>query len=366
MFERLAALALACSLMPEPILAQQGRDSTALLRTRLAQVDAQVAVRHARERQEAEREPPRHGRVQTEGNFTVLVRESVPRDTIAQLARVADSLMADFGGIPDAFVLSGVLVMPTVSDAATLLASPALKNRRPIQLDWNGEPGTSRRNPMVLLEPVARTFMASRDSVWQAWLQFPYGVHWDREADGETAIYHLTDSEYQVGRECLAGRLRSCRLWLGVDDDAQPYRARYKPEELVRAIRGRAMGGADGAACRDGEADACARVLEARPWWGLHRVPAPDHARASLVRALRELHGTEAVRGALADRAGSIGERLARSAGVSEDSLIADWRMWVLRRGRAERVSAGVGDVLTAMLFTALLVTLATRSGRWR
>ena len=57
---------------------------------------------------------------------------------------------------------------------------------------------------------------------------------------------------------------------------------------------------------------------------------------------------------------------MARAAGVPEDSLISEWRSWVLSRGRSERVSAGVGDFASALIFILLLVAMATRSGRWR
>ena len=368
MFER-RAIVLALGLAAGPAMAQRAPDSTALLRTRLAQVETQLAVREEQRQQEEARAPKRLGRIQTEGNITVLVRESVPRDTIVRLATAADSILADFGGIPDTFTRTMIQVMPFVSDTATLLAAPGVKERRRLDLDWSGDlSGSNLGDGWMLAFPVTRAFRETLDSTWQNWLGYHFGVYWKRADDGEGAINELASPDFATGTECLAGRLRSCRLWLGVDNDVQPYRVRYKADELVRATRERHFGGPDGAACRNGEGDACARIIENGQTYGviLSPVPAPEHIRASLVRGVRELHGAGAVRQALADQNGSVGERLARAAGVSEDSLMAEWRRWVLSRGRTERVSAGVGDVLTALLFTALLVGLATRSGRWR
>jgi len=351
-----------------PALAQRASDSTLLLRARLAQVDAQIATREAALREEEARAPARLGRLQTEGNFTLLVRESAPRDSVTRLARSADSMLADFGGIPDSFIQSIVHVMPSVSDTAALLAAPGLRGRARVNLQWNvNTQGRSLGNDWLLVEPVVRAFRETRDSTWRAWLDYSYGVYWYPADAGEAAIAHLTSPEAATGKECLEGRPRSCRLWLGVDNDSQPFLARYKPEELTQLARGRVlMSGVDGSACRAGEAAACARVFENRPWLGVHAIPAPDHMRSSVIRALRQLHGPEAVRRALADRIGSVGERLSRAAGVSEDSLMIEWRHWVLSRGRTERVSAGGGDALMALLVSALLVGLAARSGRWR
>jgi hypothetical protein len=362
----LLALSLATGIL-EPALAQRAPDSTALLRARLAQVNglftARAELRHAEEA----RAPRRLGRTQTEGNFTLLVSEAVPRDTVVRLAASADSILANFGGIPDSFIRTFVHVMPFVSDTAALLASPAMRGRSRLRLEWSGElPGFDLRDGWILAEPVVRAFRESRDSTWQAWLDYSYGVYWQPADAGEAAITMLTSPNYAVGNECLAGRSRSCRLWLGVDRDSQPFLVRYKPEELVSIAQQRTMRGAEGAACRAGEAATCARVFERSPWLQVRVIPAPEHLRSSLIRAVRSLHGPDAVRRALADRTGSVGERLSRAAGVSEDSLMTEWRHWVLSRGRMERVSAGAGDALTALLFTALLVGLAARSGRWR
>jgi hypothetical protein len=89
-------------------------------------------------------------------------------------------------------------------------------------------------------------------------------------------------------------------------------------------------------------------------------------ARGSLLRAVRVVHGAAALRRALADTSGSVGVRLARASGVSEDSLLAEWRAWLLTGGGGRRVTADFADGVPVALLGALLLLAAARSGRWR
>jgi hypothetical protein len=91
-------------------------------------------------------------------------------------------------------------------------------------------------------------------------------------------------------------------------------------------------------------------------------VPAADLGRQSLVRALRALHGRAAVARALADSVGSIGDRLARAAEISEDSLMREWRYWVLTRGGRPRERSFAADAAPVLFAAGLLLFVATRS----
>lgn len=117
--------------------------------------------------------------------------------------------------------------------------------------------------------------------------------------------------------------------------------------------------------CRGGDDDACVRVLEQAPFTGTAGYPSGGDTRAGLLAAVAAMHGPETVRSALADRSGSIGERLARSAGVSVDSLVLEWRAWALSGGSPYHVRAGLGDLAAAALVAALLVFASTRSKPW-
>jgi hypothetical protein len=65
---------------------------------------------------------------------------------------------------------------------------------------------------------------------------------------------------------------------------------------------------------------------------------------------------------ALADTTGSIGERLARASGVGEDSLMLEWRYWVLNRGGRPSDRNLLADGVPAVLLAALLLAAARRS----
>ena len=94
--------------------------------------------------------------------------------------------------------------------------------------------------------------------------------------------------------------------------------------------------------------------------------PAGLASRRSLMRAVHALHGSAALRRALADTLGSVGMRLARASGLTEDALVTEWRIWLLRAGGHSRVTAGVVDALPVVIVGALLLFAAARSGRWR
>lgn len=367
-------LALAFALAaPVSLRAQTVRDSLALLRARLAHVDSQLGVREeARRAEEAQSAPSRHGRVQVIGALTVATHENVPRALIARTAKSADSVLSEFGGIPAEAIRSPILVENALSDTAALLAAPAFQRRDRLWIERWLPYDSLDDNGRRFVSPIAAHFRLTLDSTWRSWLPDDYGVYWRADAEGEYALHQLaSENTSATGKECLAGTIRSCRYWLGIDADSIAYDVRYHPDELRTAINGISFSRNPGpgmASCRQGDDAACVRLFQGLEgnWRPLAVIPAPAAALASLLRSVRALHGADAVRRALADSAGSVGERLARVSGVSEDSLVAQWRMWVLSRGRPERVTAGMGEALSAIAFTVILVGLALRSGRWR
>jgi len=264
-----------------------------------------------------------------------------------------------------------VLLENGLTDSARLFAAPVYQKRQYVHVDrWFSSDtldDTGRRFAL----PIAERYREALDSTWQSWLPSDYGLYWRLDEEGESAIYHLaSEATSATGKECLAGTVRSCRYWLGVDADSVPYDVRYHPDELRSAVSVRWADylGPEMNPCRQGDDAACGRLFRGirEGWRPLALIPAPSEARASLIRSVRAIHGADALRRAFADTAGSVGERLARASGMSEDSLTAQWRMWVLSRGRPERVTAGTGEAFSAIAFTAILLGLALRSGRWR
>jgi hypothetical protein len=163
----------------------------------------------------------------------------------------------------------------------------------------------------------------------------------------------------------LGGKAMACRAWLGFDREANPYAARYTPAEIRNIVSRRMVEYLDVSAqqCVRGSDDACLRYARAG---GISPVPAGLASIRSVLRAILVQHGAAALRRALADTSGAIGERLARATGVGEDSLVMEWRAWLLTGGGRPRVSAGARDAMPVLLFGGLLLFAAARSGRWR
>jgi len=335
------------------------------LRTLVARLDSQLVVfAAARVRAEQATAPRRTARLAVSGDVVLALWDVVP-DSLAQaLARRADSILAASGVVPAAFTRSLVFVMQDATDTAAALAVPEVAGRRarpiniPVPLrgldDW------------WVLDPLLGTFAASLDPTWTDWSQNAWGfVRWRTHEAAERGGRELTAPRFTVADRCLSGEARGCRLFLGVDADAHPYRDRFTPAERRSMLEGYYGGYPGVVACRNGDDAACVRALENAPYTGTGGIPAGGDTRAGLLAALAALHGPVAVQVALADRQGSVGERLARAAGVSEDSLMLEWRAWALSGGRPYHVRAGFGDLAAALVAVSLLVFLATRSGRW-
>ncbi|HEY2806983.1 MAG TPA: hypothetical protein VGI92_14080 [Gemmatimonadales bacterium] len=356
---------------PARLAAQASFDSTAYLRSRVAQLDSLLGHTSAspttRSRVLAEQAHDHPLRVQVEGRLTLAVPLDVPAQWVSTMAHAADSTLGEFGGIPDETIRRLVLLEVTLTPENAMLAQ--FKGRPFASLSPVRASDSAEANGSKALEAMAHYFTGTLDSTWQKWLEGQLVLAWNSNLDGERALDDLASvGGYVSGKECLAGMLASCRQWLGLDDSPQPYSVRYRPQELVSALRNSdgSHGNPTEDRCRGGDAQACAEFFTLMSWHPLPSIPASGEMRMSLLRELRERHGKEALRRVLADSAGSVGDRLSHAAGISEDSLVSEWRLWVLGRGRIERVTAGPGDLVSALLFSAILVGMAIRSGRWR
>jgi hypothetical protein len=210
-----------------------------------------------------------------------------------------------------------------------------------------------------------RAYRLSLDDDWRTWLPVDFGLGgWER-APALWAYDELTRSPWSVGVRCVAGEPASCRLWLGIDRDSAPYTMRYSVAELrtyfsAGSQEWYAARSDRGLSCLQGEDAACVEYAMhvGRP----QQAPSADAGRKSLVRALHALHGRAAVARALADSVGSIGDRLARAAGINEDSLVREWRYWVLTRGGRPRERSFAADAAPVLFAAGLLLFVATRS----
>lgn len=323
----------------------------------------------------------RRAQVLRAGRLTVVLFESISPELGQRIIGRADSVLETFGGGLAEWLDHVVAVQVNVSDAARILATPALSHRTAVELDWmrpalvdileahvhsTTAEGDTVGGAYQVASEIERRYRGTLDSAWQAWLPGGFVV-WRPKIEGEWALRSLTEPVVTSGAGCLTGRVSECRLWLALDRTDRPVATRYRVADLRAQVRRstwlrRTVPDRD--ACLGGDDAACVRFAESYPV--VNPMPAPEFARASMVRAIWALHGPATVTRAFADTAGSVGERFARAAGIGEDSLVSEWRMWTLARGRMDRLAMTLPQFM-AVIFAALLVVfLAARSGRWR
>jgi hypothetical protein len=298
------------------------------------------------------------------GNLTVLLPGVVGEDIGRRIAARARSYLDSLGAIPPGFLVSRVVIAYLATGRDSVLRAHGLGGRARIMVDIPVAPDSAAHG-WVVAAAVTRAYVETLDPGWRAWLPMDLGLGFMRGRDDAAAVRELAAGDTRVGTGCLGGEPAACRLWLGLDHDADPYSARYTPAE-IRVIVGRRMVeylGATVQQCVHGSDDACLRYARSG---GVSPVPSGLASVRSVLRAILILHGAEALRHALADTSGAIGQRLSRAAGIGEDSLVSEWRAWLLTGGGRPRVSASAGDALPVLLFGGLLLFAAARSGRWR
>lgn len=323
-------------------------------------VESQQARETAAERERA------RARLVESGGLAIAVAGTVPTAEALRALDSAAAVLHDFGGVPERFVRSLVVVFQDATDTESALRSPTVRDRRRVAVSGiiqSGGPHESISGGL-LAGVIARAYRDSLDPEWRAWLPWEYGFGpWGRDA-ALTAFSSLARSSWAVSARCLAGDAAGCRLWLGVDRDSAPYEARYTAAELRESMsqgaKWLAERSASGRSCLGGMNAAC--YAFARETGYTKPFPADDAGRRSLIRAVWALHGAVAVAGALADTAGGIGTRLARASGVGEDSLMLEWRYWVLTRGGRPSVRGLLADAAPAVLLAGLLLAAAWRS----
>jgi hypothetical protein len=367
MYRRLVvALALAAS--AHGALAQTARDRDEPLRVRLARARELLAQMNARDSM-AKWERGRELRAVRfdAGPLSVVLPATANGDVGRRIAKGAFRALEDLGAIPQDFVASRVAVSLAATGVDSLLRASGLGARATVAVDLGRTPDTLADDWKVAVA-IAQAYGRTLDSEWRTWLPWDLGVDWKWAREGESSVRALMAGETLAGGRCLEGDARECRLWLGLDRDANPFVGRFRPAELRRLAAGRWFPPGSEARlakqCGDGSDDACVQLASAGNKFS--PIPAGYDPRNSLTRAVRVLHGPDALRRALADTAGSVGERLARAARISEDSLVTEWRAWLLTGGGHARVSADVGAAMPSLVFAGLLLFAAARSGRWR
>jgi len=270
------------------------------------------------------------------------------------------------GAIPQVFVASRVVVAIAASGVDSTLRALRLSSRIRVMADVSARPDTLA-DGWVVAASLARAYRETLDPTWREWLPPDLGLGWTLRRDGPAAVRDMMRGDTRVGADCLGGSVSGCRLWLGLDRDANPFQQRYRPEELRHLVAGRWF--EDGSAralaqdCTAGSDDACLRLASLGL---LPATPAGPAPRGSILTFVKARTLPAAIERAFADTTGSIGDRLARAAGLPEDSLVGAWRVWLLTGGGQPRVTADLRDALPVVVFGGLLLLAAVRSGRWR
>ena len=298
------------------------------------------------------------------GDVTVLVPGVVGEATGQRIADGARRYLDSLGAVPPSFVASLVTVAYASAGWDSVLRADGLAARTRIMAEIPAQPD-SLADGWIVAARIVRAYVERLDPAWRSWVPQDLSLGFMKGRDDAAAVRELAAGDTRAGTECLGGRAAACRAWLGVDRDANPYTARYTPAEIRSIVSRRMVEYLDVSAqqCVRGSDDACLRYAQTG---GVSPVPAGLASVRSVLRAIRVLHGAEALRHALADTSGAVGERLARAAGIGEDSLVTEWRVWLLTGGGRPRVSASARDAMPVLLFGGLLLLAAARSGRWR
>jgi len=364
MCSRWPALLAAALLVAPTALHGQGAEERSRLRALLARADSLWDLRVAEDSATARgQRASRRAQLYSSGDVAVALWGAVSTSEGDSMARAASAQLSEFGLVPGAFTRGVVVIQVNAADTAALRRNPAMGRRQPLLLDW--VPGDPQGVQKVVYE-ITRAFGRSLDSAASVWLPPGAGEPWSMDRDGERALRWLTESQTSTGSLCLAGDPAACRRALGLEDARNPLAARYTAGDIRRLLQESRYGSARLQACIAGDDGSCLRFAEENRYTGLSPIPAPEAARTSMLRYVRATRGAEAVGRVFAGPPALMGARFARATGLSPDSLVLGWRSWVLSRGRLGRVRTPVGEALAALVFSGVLVLLATRRTRWQ
>src|SRR5438477_10795 len=190
------------------------------------------------------------------------------------------------------------------------------------------------------------------------------------------AVYvQLVTAPSQAARSCFLGVISDCRNALALGESPDPLQQWYPSAGERRALVFRSFaeyfGYSDHGArkpalqsCGAGSDSACTELLRSLPPGALPR-PLTYDARAALAHIALRLGGREAYHRLVARPGAPIADRLAGAAGVSVDSLVAQWRSEILA-ARPAPVTLPPWGPWAALGWTAVFAVCALRSSRWR
>ncbi len=179
----------------------------------------------------------------------------------------------------------------------------------------------------------------------------------------ERIYVHLATSSFALARACLVGDMVACARALGLSHPVD-YAAWFSPEERRRLLRGQEWGQWRRPCVVAGYLPACDSVLAQEP--NSVVLPLGDlDSRASLVRTVIDMGGTDALTRVHAARGAPVAERLAAGAGAPIDSVLRRWHASILA-ARPLPVTVRYREGAMALVWISLLLGLALGSSRWR
>ena len=232
----------------------------------------------------------------------------------------------------------------------------------------NSSEGDPESIAYVFIRAASAGIGAKAESKVIAWANgnIPIAPNVDEKTDWASMRLVMVSSASHLGHACYSGDIRACRIFLGLDQVADPIHELYDASGRRRIVSYE-LGGARLFApiatdrCLAGNDEACVSVMR-----GLYNITvlSSPYMRTSLVAHALRLGGSHAAERLLLTP-GEPGVALAAAAKMPLDSLVADWQSHLDEGGGA------TGNVpwtiaISSIAWVGLFVFLALRGSRWR
>jgi hypothetical protein len=236
--------------------------------------------------------------------------------------------------------------------------------RRPNRTSTDDDP---KSVAAVIVGTVSNAAGMNSASVINRWASggLPLAPGSNHKPDWGALRLEIVSSASHFGRDCFAGEIRACRLFLELDTVADPASMVFDAAGRKRMV----MNESDNARrasrvaterCLGGNDDACLTVLR---MIHISALSSP-FVRASVVSHALTMGGPQAAE-RLVITPGSTRDAIAAAAGQPIDSVIADWQRHLNERsGTASNLPLSIA--ISSLVWIALCVFLSLRSSRWR
>jgi hypothetical protein len=229
-------------------------------------------------------------------------------------------------------------------------------------------PPTSDAIGSELSVKVQQIMISGASPVFTRWHNGPAPLDTTAAEDWTAVRFDLITSGTVVGKNCYAGEMTACALFLGmqpVDDpptawfDSAGRRARVVSDQYWM----RRLNALGTERCKAGSDSACLVVLRAVP--RRPDAPAGGTARTTFVKQAFAIGGTDAATRLIHHR-GTLAEAIGAAAGVPLDSVLKVWHGHVVSDGTESEDFTPVIALISIGWVVVLWAVAAMGSGRWR